>query len=159
MLMIFYIVFMSFPLQVPQKSHQLFPPFPLFFLILLAVCGQGGETGIIFLKFVECLASLIFCRAADTVQSLALPPLLLLFTLNSVCRPLAIDSCPDRWPALHRVPEAGQGKSHQNLLDKTGVHHCANEEIALYSTEVFTDCISLTFFPFVSHNNPWTYNT
>ena len=27
---------MSFPLQDPQKSHQLFLPFPLFFLILLA---------------------------------------------------------------------------------------------------------------------------
>jgi len=115
----------------------------------------GGETGIIFLKVVDCLASLIFCREADIEQSLALLPLLLLFTLNSICRALAIDSCPDRWSALHRVPEAGQGKSHQNLFDKTGVRHCENEEIALYSTEVFPD----NFFPFISYYNPWTYNT
>lgn len=60
---------MSFPLQVPQKCHQLFLPFPLFFLILLAVCVQGGETGAVFLKVVECVASLIFYRAADIVQT------------------------------------------------------------------------------------------
>lgn len=66
---------MSFTLQVPQNSHQRFLPFPLFFLILLAVCVWGGETGTVFLKVVECVASLIFYSAADIVQTGPAPTL------------------------------------------------------------------------------------
>ena len=88
------------------------------------------------------MASLVFYRAADIVQTGPVP------TLAIIHSKLDMQGTGHRQlPRQVACAEAGQGKSHQNLFDKTGIRQCENEDFALYSTEVFTDCISPTFFP------------
>lgn len=81
----------------------------------------------------------------------------LLFTLNLTCRTLATDSCPDRWPARHRVPEAGQCKSHQDLFDKTQVSQGRKRENEFMYQRVLTKCPRLTFSLIKPHNYPGIY--
>lgn len=82
---------------------------------------------------------------------------LLLFTPNWTCRALTMDSCPDRWPAWHRVPEAGQCKSHQDLCDKIGVSQGEKERNCIYIVPQWSQIAFHLLFFIEPHNNPMIY--
>lgn len=152
-----------FPRTSSSKAYKPFsPPFPLFLLILLVYLVCGGEGRLIFFSFPRyswlcrnVWPPRFFAELCTWNGGWLCYQLLLLFTLNPTYWAQDINSCPDRWPAWHRVPEAGQCKSHQDLLTKLELAGVRKREIALIQhSSVHELCFTYLFFPIEPPNNP-----
>lgn len=156
------IVCISFPGQIPPKPINLFPCHSLcsFLFCWFILCVEVRVDWFFFPPKDSWLCRNVwpprfFAELWTWHGSWPCYQLLLLFTLNPTYWAQDINSCPDRWPAWHRVPEAGQCKSLQDLLTKLELAGVRKREIALIQhSTVYESCFTYLFFPIEPPKNP-----
>ena len=118
----------------------------------------GGWDWYNFLKTVECLASLLFCWAMDVAWGLALLPAL---AITHSKLDVQGTGCGQLLRQVASMTQSPRGRSGQEPSRPFWQNRCSpgwkRGKLHLYSTQVFTHCISLAFFFITLHNNPGIY--
>lgn len=131
--------------KAPSAFFSSIPSVLSYFVGWLCV---GGWDWYDFLKTVECLASLLFCWAMDVAWGLALLPSL---AITHSKLDVQGTGCGQLLRQVASMAQSPRGRSGQESSRRFWQNRCSpgckRGKLHLSSTQVFTHCISLAFFP------------